>query len=160
MPLRRLRVREYSPKQYFLRRDRSEFEWFDPIETARLIHLSTDRVAANRDWAVFYLGQAKRLSPVTKRAILRAAHDRHEDTAAEARLTLAKLRDRLALSLIRKSLARSRIGVLDIKAAGELAHGSLTPLLRRHLNWESERDLVEKAIHSCQTRNRAGYRFD
>ncbi len=129
-------------------------------ELRQMIRLTRSRLPADRDWATFYLSQVNNDSPLIRKALVEVAQEVHTDAAAEARLALAKRKDPRALGLVRKALSQRSIGILDIRAAGELAHGSLIHLLRRHADSDFEPDLINQAIVACRTRNRAGEEFD
>jgi HEAT repeat protein len=65
----------------------------DPSVTATLIRLSSDHVAAIRDWACFSLASSEADTPEIRAALWRRVKDRHYDTRIEALRGLARRRD-------------------------------------------------------------------
>ncbi len=129
--LGRLRTGQAIPKLVSLATDHSdqvrlalarELKWCtwasgeetpDPRVTATLIRLSSDRVAAIRDWATFSLAGSDEDTPEIRAALWRRVRDRHYDARMEAFRGLARRRDTDALEPMKsavQSIGPKRLG--------------------------------------------------
>ena len=103
----------------------------DATVTATLIRLSSDRVAAVRDWACFTLANSDADTPEIRGALWRRVKDRHYDTRIEALRGLARRRDDEVHEPLRRAvqaIGPSRLGswVVDDLVDFALAVGDQT----------------------------------
>lgn len=115
-----------------------------------LIALSSDPDPRVRDWATFGLGsQTSQDSPAIRAALHARLDDEDPDTAAEALLGLARRGDPEALGRVRAAIDQpgSDVGLLVLRAAGELADPGLLPSLRAlALAWDGDEDEHTEAV--------------
>jgi hypothetical protein len=120
----------------------------------RVITLTTDDDAANRDWATFILGNQDIDTPATRTALVARADDPVERVRAEAIRGLARKDRLLALPFIQRALA-ARSAMVDVfEAAAIVADASLIDALRQfakkaEADWTG--DVVREALQACET---------
>jgi HEAT repeat protein len=148
--LGRLRSREAVPKLVAFVTDSSdqvrlalarELNWCtwdsgeerpDPRVTATLIRLSSDRVAAIRDWATFSLAGSDEDTPEIRAALWGRVKDRHFDARMEAFRGLARRRESAALEPMRnaiQSIGPNRLGSWVVDDLAEFARLANDPAL-------------------------------
>ncbi|PXA83288.1 lyase [Caulobacter sp. D4A] len=120
----------------------------------RVVDLTGDADASNRDWAVFLLAQAEIDTPAVREALLQAArHDDDDVVRAEAMLGLAQRDPGLALPLVREALAGGAAALPLFEAATLCAHPSLIADLKV---WAEPSDepyidqLAAEALAACE----------
>jgi len=119
-----------------------------------LIAFTTDSDKSNRDFATMALAMLDDDTPEIRAALLRAADDDDCDVRAEAIEGLATRSSEVALPLVQRELAQSRVGYGVFVAAALLADASLVELLRR---FDEDTDTpwadnaVREAIGACET---------
>jgi hypothetical protein len=110
--------------------------------------LTRDRDRANRDWAVFLLGQDEIDSSAVRDALAIAAEDDDLVVRAEAILGLAR-RDRdLALPFIKKALSAAEVVVPIFEAASIVADTSLVESLQPWIK-PSNHDWFDQNVHDA-----------
>jgi hypothetical protein len=120
----------------------------------RVITLTKDDDAANRDWATFILGNHDIDSPAVRAALVARADDPDERVRAEAIRGLAREDRLLALPFIQRAL-EARSALVDVfEAAAIVADASLVGTLRQFAkkakaDWTG--DIVRAALHACET---------
>jgi hypothetical protein len=118
----------------------------------RVITLTTDDDAANRDWATFILGNHDIDSPAVRAALVARADDPDERVRAEAIRGLARKDRQLALPFVQRALARSAM-VNVFEAAAIVADASLVEALRgfaKPTGDQSFDQLVTDALRACE----------
>lgn len=96
----------------------------------RLIDMTRDEHARNRDWATLLLAQQDIDTPHVREALLEAAEDENEYVRAEAILGLAQRDKMLALPLLQRELSGRAVPLPLFEAAAIVAHPSLAADLR------------------------------
>ncbi|HEU0097134.1 MAG TPA: HEAT repeat domain-containing protein [Allosphingosinicella sp.] len=120
----------------------------------RLIDMTRDEHAVNRDWATLLLAQAEVDTPEVRDALLRAAQDEHDGVRAEAILGLAMRDKALALPLLRKELAGEAVSMPVFEAAALVADPSLVEDLRAFVLPSEDAFLdryAREALEACET---------
>ncbi len=153
-----------SPQSFFLRKlpvgwmmHRADFQ---PNVVQRLMELMKDDNVSNRDWATFLLSQSSHNSPQIIKALIRNASDNDAEISSEAILGLAQRQRVAARRLVLEKLTRRSLDVKDIEAAGYVGHQSLVPSLNRVSRWwQSEEELIGRAISSCRYGKPKDYGF-
>jgi HEAT repeat protein len=96
----------------------------------RLVEMTRDENAANRDWATLLLAQQDIDTPEVRNALLGAAEDENEYVRAEAILGLAQRDKAQALPLLQRELSGGVVPLPLFEAAAIVAHPSLAADLR------------------------------
>lgn len=120
----------------------------------RLIALTRDPDAVNRDWATMLLAQEEIDTPQIREALLQAARDEHEIVRAEGVLGLALRDPVLALPLVQAALRAESISAPMLEAAVLCAHPSLIEDLKVWAEPSENTyldDLAVEALAVCQT---------
>ncbi|MDG2527560.1 HEAT repeat domain-containing protein [Caulobacter endophyticus] len=119
----------------------------------RLIVLTRDPDAANRDWATMLLGQQEIDTPGVRDALLQAAHDEHHVVRAEGVLGLAMRDPSLALPFVQAALRAEAVAPAMLEAAALCAHPSLIEDLKAWAEPSANTyvdDLAVEALAACQ----------
>lgn len=126
---------------------------FAAANLRRLIEMTRDGNAVNRDWATLLLAQQEADTPEVREALLRAAEDESDAVRAEAVLGIAHRSKALALPLLRRELARKAISMPILEAAALVADPSLVEDLRAFAHSSGD-DLVDNlavtALKACE----------
>jgi hypothetical protein len=120
----------------------------------RVIALTEDYDATNRDWATFILGHDERDTPAIRNALLARVDDPEERIRAEAIVGLARRDKMLALPFVRRALAAESAMVNIFEAAAIVADASLIDALREYAeaapaDWDG--GTITDALHACET---------
>lgn len=122
---------------------------------ARLIDLTRDAEAVNRDWATMLLAQTEEDSPAIRQAFRDRLNDPHKDTRMEALLGLAARDREGALPFVAAWLAGDLIDSLVLEAAALVADVSLLTLLDEiAASWRGD-DPGEAIMHDLAMARRA-----
>lgn len=125
----------------------------DPTAVDALVGMTRDRDAHVRDWAVFGLGT---ILDVDTRAVRDALAERltdpDDDTRHEALVGLARRKDQRVVSALLGELTSDEVGTLAVEAAELIAESELKlHLVSLREWWDVDGDLLERAIHACDT---------
>lgn len=124
------------------------------INLNRLIDLTRDEDAANRDWATLLLAQLEMDTPDVRDALLRSASDENVYVRGEAILGLSQLDRSVALPLLQKELRGEIVTVQLLEAAVIVADKTLVPDLEAFAEPSDNPSLdsfVSEAIAACQS---------
>ena len=102
---------------------------FGNANLAKLIRLTRDADAANRDWAVFLLSTSERDTPSVRTALRWAMQDEVEVVRLEALVGVAKREPAFALPSVAELLQADWISETVFEAASYVADVSLLPML-------------------------------
>lgn len=127
---------------------------FAAANLQRLIEMTRDGDAVNRDWATLLLAQQNADTPEVRAALLRAAEDESDTVRAEAVLGVAQRDKALALPLLRREMARKSISMPILEAAALVADPLLVDDLRAFAHSTGD-DLIDRlalvALKACET---------
>lgn len=96
---------------------------------AKLISLTRDADAANRDWALCLLQQSDLTTPEALAALVAGMDDLHEEASLEALIGVARRDPALALPRVAALLEGEWVSSMALDAAAIVADGSLLPAL-------------------------------
>lgn len=151
----------YLPPSSFLQSAINEEVSFAPSEFGidnlnRLISMTRDANAANRDWATLLLGQLELDRPDVREALISAASDEVLEVRSEAILGLSVLNVALALPFLQIELKGEYVNLPLLEASVNVGHISLLPDLMAFANPSDNQRLdeaVNKAIVACKHRD-------
>lgn len=98
---------------------------FGEANLHRLIAMTSDADAANRDWATLLLSQLELDRPEAREALIIAASDEVLAVRSEAILGLSVLDAELALPFLQNELTRDFVSLPLLEAAANVGHNSL-----------------------------------
>lgn len=125
-----------------------------------LIALTRDGDEEVRNWATFGLAQAVDLpeSPAIVEALLERLEDPHAETRNEAILGLARRGKEAVVDAVVAELEDGAPWSHSVEAAGLIGAATFLPLLQNLRScWETNLDLLEKAIRRCDPVQRAAF---
>ncbi|MBB6251269.1 HEAT repeat domain-containing protein [Nitrospirillum iridis] len=149
-------AKDYMPPSDFLRDlidEDVEIEADDEATIARLLTLFRDADAANRDWAVFLLGQSEADTKAVRAALVAALDDADDGVRAEALVALAQRDGDLARPHVLEALSAESVYPTLFEAAALCAHPDLIKPLRGWLKATGDKEvdqLVVEAVAACE----------
>jgi hypothetical protein len=123
------------------------------VNLDRVIPLTADDDASNRDWATFILGNCDLDTPAIRAALTARADDPVERVRAEAIRGLARKDRSFALPYVQRALDSKFATVNVFEAAAIVAHPSLIEQLSRFAKSTDDEQmdqLVRDALIACQ----------
>ncbi|MBI3861092.1 MAG: HEAT repeat domain-containing protein [Planctomycetia bacterium] len=131
----------------------------DPAALNALIELTSDEDSDVRDWATFGLGaqtevDTPALREALREALVRRLSDPDAVVRSEALIGLARRRDARVPAALLNELAADSVDFGVVEAAESLAEPQLhSALLALRGRWDSDAELLERAILACSPRS-------
>ncbi|MEC4593399.1 MULTISPECIES: HEAT repeat domain-containing protein [Nitrospirillum] len=149
-------AKDYMPPSDFLRDlidEDVEIEADDTATVKRLLSFFKDPDAANRDWAVFLLGQSEVDTKAVRDALVQALDDEDDSVRAEALVALAQRDGDLARPHVLEALSAEGVYPTVFEAAALCAHPDLIKPLRGWLKATGDKEvdqMVAEAVAACE----------
>ncbi|HTN15048.1 MAG TPA: lyase [Sphingomonadaceae bacterium] len=121
---------------------------FEKGNLHRLIAMTRDADAANRDWATLLLSQLELDLPEVRDALVLAASDEVLAVRSEAMLGLAMLDAAKALPFLQRELTGKCVNLSLLEAAAIVGHSSLLPDLMAFAE-PSDDPWLDEAVHNA-----------
>ena len=124
------------------------------LAISTLIELSSDEDEEVRNWATFGLGSQIEADTVEIReALFQRLVEADHEIRGEALVGLARRRDERVIEPLIKELSSDCVGVLAVEAAQKIGDARLySALMQLKEWWNLNKDLLAKAINSCETK--------